>query len=90
MALGLHSLLALGRCLFGSTAPHMASLHWLNFYSTQDFKIESFYSLLVLVAPKERFSFCYHDDFFLGSTVVFLSLFCAMELFFSNLIVIVL
>ena len=42
MALGLHSLLALGRCLFGSTAPHMASLHWLNFYSTQDFKIESF------------------------------------------------
>lgn len=60
------------------------------FYLHSDFKIESFNSLLVLVAPKERFSFCYHDDFFLGSTVVFLSLFCAMELFFSNLIVIVL
>ena len=60
------------------------------FYLHSDFKLESFYSFLVLAAPQELFSFCYHDNFFLGSTVVFLSLFCAMELFFSNLIVIVL
>lgn len=45
MELALDSVFALGRCLFGSTAPHMASLHWLNFYSTQDFKIKSFLPL---------------------------------------------
>lgn len=61
------------------------------FYLHSDFKIGIFLLLVgISKAPKERFSFCCHDDFFLGSTVVFLSLFCAMELFFSNLIVIVL
>lgn len=45
MELGLYSLFVLGRCLFGSTAPHMASLRWLKFCSTQDCKIKSFIPL---------------------------------------------
>lgn len=42
MELSFYSLFKLGRCLFGSTAQHMASLHWLEFYSTLDLKIKSF------------------------------------------------
>lgn len=60
------------------------------FHLHSDFKIESFHPFLVIMAPKALFSFCYHDNFFLCSTVVFLSLFYAMELLLSNLIIIVL
>lgn len=36
-----------------------------------DFKTESFHPFLVVAAPKILFSFCYHDNVCLGSTVVF-------------------
>lgn len=62
-----------------------------DFYIYSDFKIESF-EFFFPGSSKQKvlFSFCYHDNFFLGSTVVFLSLFSAMQLFLSNFIIIVL